>query len=272
MMRLTFLFTIIIFFSQCKGTVDTVRIYSSSMSKLVKCVVIKPEEYANTQRRYPVVYLLHGHGDSYKGWIKHMPSLQQLASKNKMIIVCPDGGYGSWYFDSPVDPAKRYETNVAIEIPRYIDSIYRTVPDRKARAITGSSMGGHGAMFIGLRHANIFGACGSISGVMDLHVLHGGLDLDKTLGDTIVNQAYYKDWSVLNMVENYPKDSLAVVMDCGTEDWLFPSNKATHNKMTALKFPHEYLSREGGHTLEYAIPAVRYQLQFFRKYFDRGKD
>jgi S-formylglutathione hydrolase FrmB len=60
------------------------------------------------------------------------------------MIVCPDAAFSSWYFDSPTDTTMRYETNVAFEIPAYVDSVYHTVKDRKARAITGLSRDGHG--------------------------------------------------------------------------------------------------------------------------------
>ena len=101
----------------------------------------------------------------------------------------------------------RYETNVAKEIPHYIDLLYRTVNDRKGRAITGLSMGGHGAMFIGFRHADFFGACGSMSGALNAGSITRGYDVEKRLGDTIVNQQYYNNWSVINVIEHYAQKS-----------------------------------------------------------------
>lgn len=74
----------------------------------------------------------------------------------------------SWYFDSPVDTAYRYETHISKEVVGFIDGHYRTRANKKYRAITGLSMGGHGALFIALRHSDIFGAAGSISGGVDL--------------------------------------------------------------------------------------------------------
>ncbi|HKG68967.1 MAG TPA: alpha/beta hydrolase-fold protein, partial [Segetibacter sp.] len=59
---------------------------------------------------------------------------------------------------------------------------------RKACAITGLSMGGHGGLFIGFRHAKTFGACGSMSGALDVSRIAEGYDVEKTLGDTIVNR------------------------------------------------------------------------------------
>ncbi len=88
-----------------------------------------------------------------------------------MMIVCPDGGYTSWYFDSPVDSTYRFETFVGTEVPEYMDENYRTIADGRGRAITGLSMGGHGGLFLAFRHADLFSACGSMSGALHVSVI-----------------------------------------------------------------------------------------------------
>ena len=183
------------------ANIDTVSIYSNSMFKNVKCVVITPSYYKKKNQRFPVVYLLHGYGGNYSNWANKVPDLQQLADDNELMIVCPDGAIGSWYFDSPVDFTKRYETNISTEIPRYIDSLYKTIANRNGRAITGLSMGGHGGLFIGFRHGDYFGACGSMSGALDISQITRGYGMDKVLGDTAVNKSYYNDWAVFNLIE-----------------------------------------------------------------------
>lgn len=240
------------------------------MHKQVKCVVITPSNYQGTTRRFPVVYLLHGAGGSYNNWVKRVPDLQQLADQNELMIVCPDGLVTSWYFDSPVDSAMRYETNVGTEIPDYIDGNFRTIADRKARAITGLSMGGHGGLFLAFRHAERFGACGSMSGALDVSRITQGYDMQKRLGDTIQNKRYYQDWSVMKVIEKYPADSLAIIIDCGTEDRIFLMSKFTHEKMMNLKIPHDYIERPGKHDWDYWNKAVRYQLLFFKEYFNKA--
>ena len=161
MKKILFLFACLLTLSSTSfASVDTVSIYSNSMFKNVKCVVITPTSYKKSGPALPVVYLLHGYSGTYSDWVIKDPEMQKLADENHLIIVCPDGAFSSWYFDSPVDLTMHYETNVAIEIPTYIDSNYNTIKDRKGRAITGLSMGGHGGLFLGFRHADMFGACG----------------------------------------------------------------------------------------------------------------
>jgi len=87
-----------------------------------------------------------------------------MADRYGAIIVTPDGGVDSWYFDSPVDPTYRYETFVTQELIPYIDKLYKTVADRSGRAIAGLSMGGHGALYLAIRHQELFAAAGSMSG------------------------------------------------------------------------------------------------------------
>src|SRR5690606_36520365 len=144
--------------------VDTVTISSKAMQKDLKAVVIKPIGYEKSVTRFPVVYLLHGYSGTFSNWIKRVPSLKQMADDNQVIIVCPDGDTASWYFDSPVNDKMKFEPYIGVEVPAFIDASYNTIPNRKARAITGLSMGGHGGLFIGYRHAKTFGGVGSMSG------------------------------------------------------------------------------------------------------------
>ena len=169
----------------------------------------------------------------------------------------------------------KYETYIGKEVPEYIDAHYPTIKNRKARAITGLSMGGHGGLFLGLRHAGFFGACGSMSGGVDLNSARGKFDIMKRIGDTISYAANWKKYSVINLVGNYPKDlsaggdSLAIIIDCGTEDFFYLTNHALHEKMLHLGIPHDYIERPGKHDWTYWRNAVQYQLLFFHNYFTR---
>ena len=138
------------------ATVDTISIHSTAMNRSFRCVVITPDP--EEEKQYPVVYLLHGYSGAYSNWISKVPSLKDFADEFGMIIVCPDGGYSSWYFDSPIDSTMRYETYVGREVPAYIDAHYRTIPARESRGLVGHSMGGYGASRIGMKHADVFGS------------------------------------------------------------------------------------------------------------------
>jgi S-formylglutathione hydrolase FrmB len=251
------------------ATVDTISIYSASMHKNIKCVVIKPDSYKRNKNTYPVVYLLHGYDGWYSNWIIRVPALKDYADKFQFLIVCPDGHKSSWYFDSPLDSTMKYETFISQEVPGYIDAHYHSIKNRKARAITGLSMGGHGGLFLAFRHADYFGACGSMSGVVDLKFTSQSYDLSKRLGDTLHYAGNWKTYSVINVIEKYPSDSLAIIIDCGNDDPFAGINRQLHQKMLALKIPHDYIERPGRHDWKYWANAVQYQFLFFRNYFDR---
>jgi S-formylglutathione hydrolase FrmB len=252
------------------GTVDTVTIRSSSMRKDIKCTVIKPDTYKNKDSRFPTVYLLHGYSGGYDNWIKRVPELKKHADTYQVLIVCPDGDYAGWYLDSPVDSTMRYETYIAKEVPSYIEANYRTIKDRKARAITGLSMGGHGGLYLGFRHASFFGACGSMSGALAIEYITNRYRVEKLLGDT-TNKTLWRQHSIIGQMEQYPKDSVSIIIDCGIEDFVIEMSRMAHQKMLQLKIPHDYIERPGKHDWNYWATAIEYQLLYFRNYFDRNK-
>ena len=136
--------------------VDTISVFSTKMRKEVKNVVILPENYSS-KKHYPVVYLLHGYSDNYAKWVKTVPAIKFLSTEHQCIIVCPDGGYSSWYFDSPIDSTFQYESYIVKDLLTFIDGHYSTIPNRTGRAITGLSMGGHGALYLAIRNQNLLG-------------------------------------------------------------------------------------------------------------------
>lgn len=271
--RFTCFFLILIYssFTSLAGTVDTVSIFSSSMHKQVKAVVIKPDSYEAGFLRFPVVYLLHGYDGWYSNWIIRVPELKEHADTYQTIIVCPDGEKSSWYFDSPVDTAYRYETHISYELVEYIDTHYRTLADKNNRAITGLSMGGHGALFIALRHAGIFGAAGSMSGVVDLKESRNRYDISNRIGDTASHAKEWHDLAVINLIENYTSTNLEIIFDCGINDSFIDGNRRLHQKMLLLKIPHCYTERPGQHNWDYWRTSIPYQLLFFRNFFNKNK-
>lgn len=185
----------------------------------------------------------------------------------KCIIVTPDGAKNSWYFDSPLNDSSRYETFISTEVPHYIDSVYHTIRDRDQRAITGLSMGGHGAVYLAWRHPETFGAVASISGGVDLTESKNRFQIEKLLGKSSEYPDNWKNYSVLNVVEHNPLMPLYILIDCGESDIFIEGNRKFHNKLSALKIPHEYIERPGNHSWAYWKNAVEYHLLFFKKYF-----
>jgi len=247
--------------------VDTVETYSPSMQKNIKAVVIRPDNY-NKINAMPVVYLLHGYSGNYADWITKAKGFDKLADQYEMMIVCPDGAYGSWYWDSPADPAYRYETYVATELVKWIDGKYKTIRDRKARAITGLSMGGHGALYLALKHQDVFGAAGSMSGGVDIRPFPNNWDMAKRLGSYAAYPERWEKNTVINMLYLLKPNSLALIIDCGTEDFFYEVNKNLHEQLLYRNIPHDYIARPGSHNWNYWTNAVQYQLLFMHRFFE----
>lgn len=272
MKKILFLNIVLLFsFAGIAATVDTVIVFSDAMHKPIHCVVVKPATYNKKKNHFPVVYLLHGYSGRYSDWIIKVPELKEQADINNSIIVCPDGGFSSWYFDSPIDSTYQYETHVVSEVVHFIDNSYRTIADKNHRAITGLSMGGHGGLFLGLRHADIFGAAGSMSGGVDLSESRNRFHISKRIGDTTLYAQNWHNYSVVNVIENYAGTSVKIIFDCGVNDFFIEGNRLLHKKMMALKIPHDYIERPGEHNWVYWKNAVRFQLFYFNQFFSEVK-
>lgn len=263
---LPFLFFFVPVFPQ--AIVDTLKVYSPAMQKEVKSVIILPETYTTT-KRYPVVYLLHGYSDNYSKWVRTVPSIRELASAYQLIIVCPDGAFSSWYVDSPTDSNFRYETHITKELRTYVEKNYSTIEKREARAITGLSMGGHGALILAMRNKDIYAHAGSMSGVTDIVSLDRNLDLSKRLGKKEENLEVWKKHSAYYLAEGLKNGELNLSIECGVGDFLYEANVKLHHKLLELKIDHDYTERPGVHNWDYWTNAIQYQLLFFNRLFKR---
>ncbi|WP_279122265.1 alpha/beta hydrolase [Bacteroides acidifaciens] len=247
--------------------VDTLLVNSPSMNKDVQVIVVTPDAALGKKAvACPVIYLLHGYGGNAKTWIGVKPNLPQIADEKGIIFVCPDGK-NSWYWDSPKNPSYRYETFISSELVKYIDEHYKTVADRKGRAITGLSMGGHGAMWNAIRHKDTFGAGGSTSGGVDIRPFPLNWEMAKQLGEFAHNKKAWDEHTVINQIDKIENGDLAIIIDCGESDFFLNVNKDLHNRLLARKINHDFITRPGGHTGKYWKNSIDYQILFFDKFF-----
>ncbi len=251
------------------AAVDTVAVFSNKMKREIKCVVIKPENYSK-KTALPVVYLLHGYSGKYDNWIKEVAALSNYATTMNLLIVCPDGDFSSWYFDSPIDSTYQYETFISNELVTYIDANYSTIKKANARALTGLSMGGHGGIYVGMQHSQVFGAIGSMSGALDVTFIKSSYQVDKRLGDTVNFANNWKTHSTFSLVDTIKDNNQKIIIDCGTEDFVLPFNEEIHKRLMKRKIKHDYILRPGKHDWNYWANAVYFQLAFFKKYFNEG--
>lgn len=246
---------------------DTLIVYSTSMNKDIYNLVIIPENYSNDGKSLPVLYLLHGAGGDFTNWVNYVPDVKDHADKYSMIIVCPDAASTSWYFDSPIDSTMQYETYMTKELVLAVDNKFKTIENSSGRAITGLSMGGHGAFYLAFRHPEIWGATGSMSGGLDFRPFPDKWEIKKRLGPYESNKAIWDQNVAVNMIPLVKDKSLAIIFDCGVDDFFFEGNQNMHEKLLAAGIDHDYIVRPGIHNWEYWSNALKYQLVFFNEFF-----
>lgn len=262
------------------ATVDSVEIQSPSMSKIFKAAVVLPSSYAKGKASYPVLYLLHGGAGHFGDWLKQTPDkmlVKNLANQYNVIIVMPEGEAFSWYMDSPYDKASQFETHIIKEVIPKIDNMYRTIKNKKGRAITGLSMGGHGAIYLSARNPDMFCAASTMSGAMDMNFANSKMNAEglksvnerfqKLLGTSDTNSEVFVKNSIMNMIDIIKKNGLSIFIDCGVDDFLIGSNRELHQRLVYNGTPHDYIERPGGHSWDYWQNALPYHLLFFQKVF-----
>ena len=248
-----------------------VTVPSACMGKDIPAAVILPKGYATDPlRRWPVVYLLHGASDSEKH--AHEPFFRELADRYGLIVVCPRATQ-TWWIDSPVDPAFRYETFMVKELVPWTDRTYRTIPDRRHRALTGNSMGGHGSCFLAMRHKDVFGAVGNIFGGVELWPYRdwGKWGLRDRLGDPATCEANWRDLSVLKAAETLKDGELALFTAVGSDDIFIEPNRRLHALLLANRVQHYYLERIGSHEPGFWREMYPQMFRFLAHYFRTGK-
>lgn len=245
---------------------DTVMIPSAAMGRSIPALVVVPGDRGDSGRAYPVVYVLHGFGGSFRS-VGRLIDVGAAADMYGCVIVCPDGSRNSWYLDSPVDTTSRFETHVAREVPEWVELRYPIRGERAYRAITGSSMGGHGALYIALRHPETFGAAGSMSGVLDLAGTTQPVELTRKLGEISLYPERWREHSVVTLIDSLRPGLLAIAIDCGVDDPFIAVNRLVNARLLAAGVAHDYYERPGGHNGAVFARQLEFQLHFFAQHF-----
>lgn len=243
-----------------------------------------PKSYeAEPDRKYPVLYLLHGMTDTDRAWFwrghasEVMDQLVASGEAVEMIIVSPNAGgsfeddHWNGYFDMP---GWKYETFFYTEFLPHIESTYRVIGDKANRAVAGLSMGGGGATGYGQKHSGKFSSVYAISALMTIPE-HGAAQPRKPGDKLAILTQSVKDNSCVKYVEEADeqrKEQLRTVkwyVDCGDDDFLLDRNIEFFQAMRKAHIPCEFRIRDGGHTWEYFHSALYTCLPFVSRNFGK---
>lgn len=269
-------------FVWAQAKVDTIEVYSPAMKKSLKAAVTTPSDYGSSAKKYPVLYLLHGGSGAFDDWHKKVTEpgiVNKMAEDYDLIIVTPGVGPASYYFDSPMMDSVRYETYIISELIPEVDKKYRTLAQKESRAITGLSMGGHGAMTLAAKHPELFVAAGSMSGVMNIDTRMWKVPEDfqtlrqtqqkAMLGQDLQYDAPFSTYTAVGLVDKMKENGIALIIDIGVDDFLINTNRQLHTMLLENGTPHDYTERPGAHTWNYWTEALPYHLLYFSKHLKR---
>ncbi|HEX8200634.1 MAG TPA: alpha/beta hydrolase family protein [Isosphaeraceae bacterium] len=270
--------------------VRTVAFEAPSVGRTMKYNVVLPEGYDDSTAKYPVLYLLHGLTSNYTAWARM--GVPRYARRYNLIVVMPDAG-NSWYVnwsESEGDQKNAWEDCIVKDLVGHVDATYRTVARREGRAINGLSMGGYGALMLGLRHPELFASIGSHSGALAFARgvglrLRDGMDIsfrrqqsrqpnpeigiegfssqdERTPRGRIFTTAEECDaYDPFELVREVPREKLPhIYLDCGTEDRLLESNQEFARLLMERKLPFTYAQSAGGHRPDYWTREVEHSM------------
>ena len=254
------------------------KLVSKLMGRDMPYRIIVPVGYANSTERYPVLYLLHGLTGHFNNWTDKT-KIAEYAAAQKLLIVTPEGDNG-WYTDSSTVPKDKYESYIVKELIPEIDKKFRTFADRDHRAIAGLSMGGYGAIKLGLKYPEMFVLSGSFSGALGAASITEkqvpgaiGRSIDAIFGP--VNTELRKANDPFDMIGQATTEKIKnfpfLYIDCGTEDFLFSTNRDFVALLLEKKVPHEFRQLPGGHTWTYWNTQVEEFLELAETHFERSR-
>ena len=270
-------------FSARAGKVVTDSLQSVVLGAPVKYNVYLPDGFGQTEKEYPVVYLLHGLSDDYTAWVQK-GNMQLVANELigtgeacEMVIIMPNAGgedtRNTWngYFNMP---GWRYEDFFFQEFIPAVEAKYRIVGDKGHRAIMGLSMGGGGSTVYCQRHPDKFSSCYAMSAWLDNASDEvWPLDSPKDCLYYVANAVH--EHSALDFIDKADEDTLerlrsvAWFIDCGDDDFLFDLSIAFYQKMRDRGVKSELRVRNGIHNWEYWHLALRLALPFATRNFTK---
>ena len=221
-----------------KMTVATVQFMSETLWREVTYTAILPDKDKVGGGPYPVLYQLHGGNQSHRDWLYHS-RLLDYAAKFPFIIIMPDGAQSRWANGGP--PFMAYEDFLMDDLANHILDIFPATEGKWA--IGGNSMGGFGAVRLGLKYPHRFFSIWSHSGVFPK-------------ADNLFDHWYWSGdandldcYALVNQLN--PNMMPQLSFDCGKDDHLLDSNRAFQQYLSEHNIKHNYYEHSGGHNWAY---------------------
>jgi S-formylglutathione hydrolase FrmB len=231
------------------GRVVETPFRSRAVRGVVRMEVYLPADYTTSGKRYPVVYFLHGlpaSGTSYRGVDFLRRALDR--AEQSTILVAPQGARDHDSDPEYLDwgPGRNWETAVGQELPRFVDRHFRTIRNRRGRAIVGLSAGGYGATLLALHHLEAFAVVESWSGYFHPTNPSGTAPLD--LGSRAANARASAHTYIRTLRRAFRRRPTFFAFYVGHGDTRFRAeNLRLHRELVAAGVPHLFRLFPGAH-------------------------
>ncbi len=224
-----------------------VNYFSKALRKEVGCYVLLPDRQEEPGP-YPVFYLLHGLSDDYTAWLR-WSNVELYVRELPLIVVLMDGD--RWFYcDASHGPA--YESALVEDLVGFVDRYFPTRTEGRCRAIGGLSMGGYGALKIGLKYPEMFCSISAHSGCHAICRNKEPKDFETAWRRIWGTKRAIRDNDPFRIAEQLdPRQAPAIWIDCGRDDGLLEDSRQMHEHLRKLKIKHEYHEFPGAHCWPY---------------------
>ena len=247
------------------------KFYSEILGKQTEILIVMPQkntlgeigiDKGRTNGKYKCLYLLHGLSDDFSVWSRRT-SIERYAAEYGICVVMPDGGK-SFYTDMKY--GERYYSYISKELPQIVREFFNVSEERDDNFIAGISMGGYGALKIGMKNPDMFSACAALSPVTDIK---NGRELFLNtfipiFGDKLEisdEEDLFKIVEICNQSNNKPR----IYMGVGTEDFLYQDNIKFKDKLEEMDFDFEFRQSKGTHCWGFWDEYIKYVLEWMLK-------
>lgn len=232
------------------------NIYSEALGVQQQVYVIMPQRSVNGEigttskddlnknHKIKCLYLLHGLSDNHSIWLRRT-SIERYAQEYGLCVIMP---FGERSFYTDMKYGGKYYTYIAKELPKIISEMLNVSSKREDNFIAGLSMGGYGALKIGMRECDRFSAAAGLSAVADISVGKEFFreDMVNIFGESL---EISKENDLFQIAEDCNSNPLKprIFMGIGTEDFLYSGNKKLREKFSSLDFDYTYMESPGTH-------------------------
>lgn len=241
------------------------NIYSQSLGTQQQVYVIIPQGEIGTKNSdnkysgYKSLYLLHGLSDNHTTWLRRT-SIERYAQEYGLCVIMP---FGDKSFYTDMKHGGAYYTYIAKELPLIISEMFNVSDKREDHYIAGISMGGYGALKIGMRECDSFSAAAGLSSVADIKESVSFFEqvTKDIFGKNMEVPSEDDLFCIAEECDNNPNKP-RIYMGVGTEDFLYESNKRLKEKFDTLNFDYTYRESSGSHNWGFWDEYIQYVIKW----------